>query len=276
LVTEANQNSGQQQSGQSSSNSGSQQQSQASGAQDGASGQQQNQNSGQQQQSQGAAQRPAYVREKFFDAATNQVKEKEYNDYISGLEARAAEQDVRKNTLPKTADGYEVRLPANFTPPEGMTFEFDKNDPGLKRAREIALARGIDQETFQDMLGVYAGNKIGELQQTNELVKQNRDKLGSAADARLTAIDTWFTAKVGEKAKPMMAALKQYPVVETVEAYEAIIRQFSNQGGADFDQRHRTEKDQNEIPGYENMTFEQRRLHQMQQQEQRRAAGGGR
>ncbi len=100
------------------------------------------------------------------------------------------------------------------------------------------------------------------MQQTQQLVSANRQKLGSAAEARLNAIDTWMTAIAGDKAKPMMAALKQYPMVETVEALETVIRQFSSQGGAQFDQRGRVQAGQNEIPGYDGMNFMQRRAAQ--------------
>jgi hypothetical protein len=186
--------------------------------------------------------------------------------------ARKVETDLRRSSLPKDPNGYEIKLPENFKPPEGMQFQFDANDPALAEFRRIAHARGLDPAVFQEALGAYASTEIRKLEQTNRLITANREKLGSAVDARLTAVEQWMTAIAGDKAKPMMTALKQYPMVETVEALETIIRKFSSQGGADFDQRHRAEQDRGEIPGYDNMSFEQRRMHQMQQQEQRRAA----
>jgi hypothetical protein len=44
-----------------------------------------------------------------------------------------------------------------------------------------------------------------------------------------------------------------------VEGWEKLIRAFSSQGSAGFSQAHRTAPDDSKIPGYDGMTFEQRR-----------------
>jgi hypothetical protein len=46
--------------------------------------------------------------------------------------------------------------------------------------------------------------------------------------------------------------------------YEKIINLTTTQGGASFSQSHRVPPDTNNIPGYANMSFEQRRLAQDQ------------
>jgi hypothetical protein len=45
-------------------------------------------------------------------------------------------------------------------------------------------------------------------------------------------------------------------------------RAFSNQGGVEYSQSHRAQQEEQagRIPGYDNMSFAQRRAHQMQQQ----------
>ena len=178
------------------------------------------------------------------------------------LAAKAAA-DVRKSGLPADPNGYQIALPSSFKAPEGMAFEFDANDPLLGQARQAAHEEGLSQEQFSKMLGLFAADKVGQLQNTQKLVAANREKLGSAADQRLNAIDQWMTAIAGGKAKPMMAALKQYPMVDTVEALETVIRRFSNQGGAEFNQSHREQQaEQGKIPNYENMSFTQRRAAQ--------------
>ena len=175
----------------------------------------------------------------------------------------AAERDIRQRSLPADPNGYEVKLPENFKAPEGLAFQFDQNDPALAEFKRIAHAHGLDPTVFQDALGAYASTEIKKLQQTNSLIAKNRERLGSAVDARLAAVDQWMTAIAGDKAKPMIAALKQYPVVDTVEALETIIRRFSNQGGAEFSQSHREQQgEQGKIPDYENMSFTQRRAAQ--------------
>jgi hypothetical protein len=170
--------------------------------------------------------------------------------------AHQAEQQVRKQSLPKTKDDYQVKLPADFKPPEGVTFEFDKNDPGLARAREIAHARGIDQESFSDLLGVYAANKISEQQTLGVNRAAELSKLGSAANQRIDAIDTWLKSRVGDKGNLLVAQMKNYPVAAMVESFEAIIRQFSNQGGADFSQSGRQQQEQqSKVPAFTGSNF---------------------
>jgi hypothetical protein len=44
-----------------------------------------------------------------------------------------------------------------------------------------------------------------------------------------------------------------------VEAFERIMNKVSSQGTASFSQSHRTAPETNGIPGYEKMSFEQRR-----------------
>jgi hypothetical protein len=163
------------------------------------------------------------------------------HDQIREAISHRVEFDARRAALPKAPNEYQATLPTDFQAPAGVRFEFDAQDPALARARDIALKRGIDQETFSDMLGVYAATKIGEQERSAALIQANRDKLGAAADNRINAIDTWLKARVGDKAKPMIAALKAFPVVETVEAFEGIMRAFTNQGGANFTQSGRSE-----------------------------------
>lgn len=260
-------------SGQSSSSSSGQQQASGSGAQGGASdqGQQQSQNNGQQQ----AAARPAYVPEKFWDTTANTVKADDFTKHVNDLSAFKAEADVRKQAIPASPDKYEVKLPEGFKPPEGMQFEFKVDDPAMIEARKAAHEMGLDQAGFSRLLGVYAANKLGELQATNAGRDAQKALLGSAADTRIDQVATWLEAKVGDKAKVMIATLKQFPVAANVEALEGIMRLFSAQGGTSFNQSHReTETEQGKIPGYENMNFAQRRAAQMNQKFNKTADGG--
>ena len=215
--------SSQQASDQSSSNSGgqSQQGQQQPAAQNGASAATQDQGqSGQQASSAALPQRPAYVLETEWDSATGKLREDVFGKRVSDLSAFKAEQDVRKQSLPAAPDKYEIKLPAEFRPPEGVKFEFDANDPALKNARELAHARGVDQETFSDMLGVYAATKIAEHQKVGVAKTAELSKLGSAAESRIDAVSTWLKARVGAPADGLIAQMKTYPVAAMVESFE--------------------------------------------------------
>jgi hypothetical protein len=80
-------------------------------------------------------------------------------------------------------------------------------------------------------------------------------------------VKTWAHGTLGSE---LGGAIEQMLVTaKHVEAFEKIINQFSRQGGTPFSQSHREgEPPAGKIPGYANMTFEQRRAAQMAQNPQ--------
>jgi hypothetical protein len=178
---------------------------------------------------------------------------------------RQGEIDARELTLPKDANGYELKVPDNFKLPAGLkSFEFNKDDPFLAQARKLAYDRKIDQSTFSEVLGLYAGERIAEMTKINAARNAEIAKLGSLAPSRLDAIKTWAHGTLGSQ---FGGAIEQMLVTaKHVEAFESIINQFSRQGGAPFSQAHREgEPPKGTIPGYDKMNFEQRRHAQDQQ-----------
>jgi hypothetical protein len=172
--------------------------------------------------------------------------------------AAKALETSRKLTLPQSPDAYEIRLPDQFVPPEGVTFEFNNDDPLLARAREVAHARGIDQEGFSELLGIYAGAQV----QDQATVKAARDaevaKLGPAGPARVDAVLNWTKGMVGV---PAAQALSQMLVTAAhVQAFESLMKKFSSQGAGGFSQQHRDQPDgrmSNEE--YERLSYEEKR-----------------
>ena len=178
--------------------------------------------------------------------------------------AERAEAASRKATLPSSPDGYEIKLPDGFQAPEGVRFEFNQADPALKAFREFAYKRGIDQATFSEVLGVFASTKMGEAIQHAQMRDVNMRALGAAGPQRVEAVATWLQARAGAEGKATGDFLRQFPSAAIVKTMENLMRAFSSQGGTDFSQSHRTEEEQGgKIPGYENMNFVQRRVHQM-------------
>lgn len=261
-----------QQTNSSSSSQGSQQQSGQAAAQDGAAaqssaqdqnkgGDQGQQQSGQQQQQ--AATRPEGIPETYWDKTANALKVdpailatdlKERDE----LKAFKAAEDSRKLTIPKP-EAYAVELPKDFKAPEGVNFELNKDDPIIAQARTIANKRGLDQEGFSEFLGLYAATKVGEQQQFATAKAAEIAKLGVNATPRVTAVTTWLNAMGGAEAAPLIRALEMAPVAGTVVAFENLMKKFTSQGGANFSQSHRATEDEAKIPGYDTMSFEQKR-----------------
>jgi hypothetical protein len=188
-------------------------------------------------------------------------------DKFKAIMQRQGEIDARDLTLPKDANGYTLDLPADFKPPEGVKFEFNKDDPTLARARQLALNRKLDQATFSDFLSVYAAERISEATKINTARNAEITKLGTMAPQRIDAVKTFvhglLGSELGGAIEQMLCTSKQ------VEAFEGIINRFSRQGGTQFSQGHREqEPPKGTIPGYANMSFEQKRAAQMSQNPQ--------
>jgi hypothetical protein len=83
-------------------------------------------------------------------------------------------------------------------------------------------------------------------------------KLGPTGPTRVDNVTRYLDAAgLGVLKSGMITA-------DHVIAWESHITKLTNQGGASFSQSHRAQPDNNKIPGYENMSFAQRRLAQDQ------------
>jgi hypothetical protein len=209
----------------------------------------------QQQQQDGAAAAPQTIKIGDVEYTTDQV-----NDALRFK----SEQDIRRTGLPQSPDGYEVKLPADFKAPDGLKFEFDANSAELQNFRRLAHARGLDQQTFSEALGIYAANRVGEQQTLAGARTAEMQKLGSAANNRIAAVETWLKSQVGARANGIVAQLRNYPVAAYVEAFEILARNFANQGGADYSQSGRVEHDPAPKMPAGLTTFEQKRAWQDQ------------
>ena len=188
------------------------------------------------------------------------------------LKTFKAAEDVRKGSLPKTADDYKAELPATFKPPAGVEFKIDANAPEIANLRALAHAKGWSQSDYSEALGLYAATKVSEQAQIDAARTREIEKLGPTAPARVDAVTRWLAGIDTSSDKGDAKALAGMLVTARhVEAFERIINRLTSQGAAAFSQSHRVAPDANTIPGYENMTFEQRRQAQDQQRSRRTA-----
>jgi hypothetical protein len=188
------------------------------------------------------------------------------------MATRIAAEDVRKSTLPATAEDYKIELPAEFKLPAGVDFEFDASAPELAQARAMAHAKGWTQQDFSEALGLFAAAKVGEEAQITTARNAEIAKLGPTASARVDAVTRWLSGIDSSTDKGDAKALAGMLVTARhVEAFERIITRLTSQGTASFSQRHRVEPDTKAIPGFEKMSFEQKRFAQDQQRQRRDA-----
>ena len=195
---------------------------------------------------------PAHNTEK-LQVGKYQVSEAE----LAGMLDRQAQDDLRKATVPPSPDAYELKISPDAKLPGNAEFKFDGNDPSMIAAKNWAHSKGLDQSAFSEMLTMYASHVAGQNAALAARSAQEVAKAGVNAPQRVDAVGRWITGEMGEAdAAPIRATI----VTDAhLRFYEKLINKISSQGAASFSQSHRTAPDANPIPGYETMTFEQRR-----------------
>lgn len=193
---------------------------------------------------------PAGDKHKFGEM---EFTEQELRDLLTAK----GEAELRKANLPASPADYAADLPADFEMPAGVEFKIDANDPLLTSARDWAHAKGFDQQTFSEMVGLYASVKATEQAQLNVAHADQVAKMGFNGPMRVTALETWLRGIVGDKlAGPMRSMMA---TADIVKGLELIQHRMVSQGSASFSQTGRVAPEANPIPNYEGMTFAQRR-----------------
>lgn len=221
--------------------------------------------------------RPEGIPDSYWDAEKNSLKVDPValaNDLKERDELKTfkAAEDVKAASRPQKADDYKLELPTDFKPPAGVEYKLDAANPALGQLRAVAHKYGMTQDAVSELLGVYAGNEVGTQQSIATAKAAEIAKLGATAPARVDNVINWFTGMDSSADKGDAKALAGMLVTaRQVEAFERIINKVTTQGTAGFSQSHRAPPDQG-IPGFEKMSFEQKRQAQDQRAAQRRTA----
>jgi hypothetical protein len=187
---------------------------------------------------------------------------------LASMMDRQAQDDLRRATVPPSPDKYLAQLPEGLALPGGQTYKFDESDPSLVAARNLAHSKGWSQQDFSEALGIFASHIAGQEAALAERSRAEIAKAGTNAPQRVDAISKWIRAEVGDAdARPILSTL----VTDShLRFYERLQQRITSQGSASFSQSHRVPPDSKSIPGYDGMSFEQRRFAQDQLAQQRR------
>lgn len=181
------------------------------------------------------------------------------------LKTFKAAEDVRRGSLPQKADDYKLELPADFKPPAGVDYKLDAANPALGQLKAVAHKHGLSQDAVSEILGLYAGNEVGTQAAIAAARTAEIAKLGATAPARVDSVINWLTGMDPSADKGDAKALAGMLVTARhVEAFERIITRLTSQGTASFSTQHRVPADDKSIPGFENMSFAQKRFAQDQ------------
>ena len=223
------------------------------------------------------ATRPEGIPDSYWDAEKNSLKvdpaalAKDLKERDELKTFKAAE-DVKAASRPQKADDYKLELPSDFKAPAGVEYKLDTNNPALGQLRAVAHKHGFTQEAVSELLGVDAGNEVGTQAAIATARAAEIAKLGTTAPARVDTVIDWLTGMDGSPDKKFAKALAQMLVTaDHVMGFENIINKVTSQGAAGFSQQHRAAPEAG-IPGFEKMSFEQKRQAQDQRAAQRRTA----
>lgn len=212
--------------------------------------------------------RPDGIPDSYWDAEKNSLKvdpaalAKDLRERDELKTFKAAE-DVKALSRPQKADDYKLELPADFKPPAGVEFKLDTANPALGQLREVALKHGMTQAAVTELLAVYAGNEVGTQAAITTARNAEIAKLGPTAPARVDGVINWLTGMDASADKGDAKALAGMLVTARhVEAFERIINKLTSQGTASFSQSHRVAPDDKSIPGFDKMSFAQKRFAQ--------------
>jgi len=138
--------------------------------------------------------------------------------------------------------------------------KFDGNDPGLIAAKSWAHSRGLDQGAFSEMLTLYASHVAQQEATLAARAREELAKVGPNAPQRVDAISRWIRGEFGDQdARPIIASI----VTDAqLRAWERVQQKIESQGVGRFSQSHRAAPEDSKIPGYDRMTYDQRRFAQ--------------
>lgn len=173
--------------------------------------------------------RPDYVPENFWDADKGAVRLEDFGKSYSELRKKLStrtddlEKKIREELdgqKPKTPEAYEFTLPkdSNFEPDESFKV-IDVDHPAAKKAVDFAKARGLSQDDFSQMVGIFVEAMSGDAPAQD--FEGEMKKLGEKAPERVERIVNWFD---GNLSKESAAALKDTALsARVVLALEEVI-----------------------------------------------------
>lgn len=116
-----------------------------------------------------------------------------------------AEHDIRRQGLPATPEGYELKLADDFKAPDGINFQFDQNSPQLANFRRLAHAKQWDQQIVSE--AVLDWNEVRRaVEGAREDIKAEEAKRVAAAEAARVAREEKKAKRAAPKPRPASAA----------------------------------------------------------------------
>ena len=129
----------------------------------------------------------------------------------------------------------------------------------MLQARNFAKEAGLSQDQFSKLLSLNAANQIG----TAAMLKSARDaevtKLGAAGSARVTAVENFIQAQLGDDLGKAMKGM--LVTAKHVEGFEKLMAAFRSQGAGSFNQGGRQPNEPSRVDdkAYDNMSYSEKK-----------------
>lgn len=222
-----------------------------------------------------AASRPEWLPEEHWDPAGGIKPEfgAHYGELATFHKAETERQAALKARKP---EDIKIALPAEFKLPDGLKgpdgkpvavkdIQINEKDPRIPLVRAFAQEFGLPQEAVSKLVALDAQMQIEAYNaETARLAEENK-QLGEKAGDRLKAVDTWaqgLKAK-GEIGDAELAAVHSIATTAAgVTLLEKLIAKASGSIPGHIPVRQPAGAKPGDIPGYDDMTFEQRRAAQ--------------
>jgi hypothetical protein len=110
----------------------------------------------------------------------------------------------------------------------GLGHQQSEERGAARPGQEFAFAHGLDQSGFSKMLAIYANRQLAEAAHFNQARRAEIEKLGSAAAARVDAMNMFLESQLGSE---LAGALRKTMfTADSVRAVERLMRNYVSQG----------------------------------------------
>ncbi len=133
------------------------------------------------------------------------------DDLKKSIEREFHEQ--RTANRPAKLEDYKIELPKDFKLPDDVKMDFRDDSPLTKFWRQFAYDNGLNQEQFSTVLAA----DMAEIESPLPDPNAEKAKLGDSADQRISDVQNWIKATVGDKHVQALG-----PFVTSAAAVEAL------------------------------------------------------
>lgn len=176
--------------------------------------------------------RPEWLPEAHWDTAASTIKP-EFGQHYSEVATFHKTETERQAALAarKPEDiKFEIKLPEAVKVPDGMDLRINESDPRVPVIREMALKRGWDQDTVNELVALDAQQQIAAHAAEQTRIAAADAKLGANANERKAAVGNWLKGMKdrNELSGEEYEAVRVYATdAETVTALEKIMAKAS-------------------------------------------------